>query len=173
MSLTPTESLVLEVVVGLVEKPPNAEDIEWDDSGERWVRIPAQAVCDLLLSQLFTSCTVTKSLAALKGLVDKGYLLRVQRLGEWKYLASYLYRLPNAPEDEPEDEPLLLEITPEIASDLLVIFQYMPESKEEPTLEETLAIIVSNFRVQLEYAGTQVLSKEEAERVINAREQFL
>jgi hypothetical protein len=118
---------------------------------------------------LFTSCTVTKSLAALKGLVDKGYLLRVQRLGEWKYLASYLYRLPNAP----EDEPLLLEITPEIASDLLVICQYMPESKEEPTLEEILAITVSNFRVQLEYAGTQVLSKEEAEKVINAREQFL
>jgi len=100
VSLTPTESLVLEVVVGLVEKPPNAEDIEWDDSGERWVRIPAQAVCDLLLSQFLVSCSTKTTLRALKGLVDKGRLLRVQRLGEWKYLAAYFYRLPNLPQQQ-------------------------------------------------------------------------
>ncbi len=97
MTLTPDELLVLEVVMKLVKNPPTAEDIEWDDSGQRWVRIPAQAVSDLLLTGKNLSYSVVRTRKLLKGLVLKGFLLRVQRLGELKYLASYLYRLPNAP----------------------------------------------------------------------------
>ena len=71
-----------------------------------------------------------------------------------------------------DDESVFVEITPEIASHLLVIWEHMPEEEEEPTLEELVAMAVSNFRWRLEHAGTQILSKEESEKIINAREQL-
>jgi len=69
------------------------------------------------------------------------------------------------------DEPLLMEITPEIASNLIVIYEYMPKSEVEPTLEEIVTMAVSYFRSRLEHGETQILSDEEAEIAINARKQ--
>jgi len=79
---------------------------------------------------------------------------------------------PVTSQKQTDDEPLFVEITPEIASHLLVIRQHMPEGEEEPTVEELVAIAVSYFSSRLEHDGTQILSKEESQKKINAREQL-
>jgi hypothetical protein len=65
-----------------------------------------------------------------------------------------------------ENEPLLVEITPKLASEILVILKYMPKTETEPTLEEVVATAVSYFRNRLESGevqfvedGQQALSK--------------
>lgn len=95
--LTPGESLVLDVVRGLIEKPPSADFIDFDDVGTPWVKVPAQMVSDLLLEQFGASYSVKSTRTALNGLIGKGYLLRVQRIGDHRWRGSYFYR-PNAPE---------------------------------------------------------------------------
>jgi len=67
-----------------------------------------------------------------------------------------------------EGEPLFLEITPAIASDLIAIYDYMPKTEEEAPLEEVVAMAVSYFRSRLEQ-GMEVLSREERDRMLNAR----
>jgi hypothetical protein len=60
-----------------------------------------------------------------------------------------------------EDEPLLVEITPEIASDLLVILKHMPRAETEPTLEEVVAMAVAYFRGRLERGETEFVEDED------------
>jgi hypothetical protein len=58
-------------------------------------------------------------------------------------------------QQQSKEEPLLVEITPKIAADMLVILDYMPESEEEPTAEEIVAMAISYFKNQLESGETQ------------------
>lgn len=76
-------------------------------------------------------------------------------------------------QEQDENEPLLLEITPSIASDLLAIYQHIPKTETEPTLEEVVAMATSHFRSRLERGETQIVSEsdEEAVRAVNARKQ--
>ena len=94
MLLTPGESLVLEVACELIENPPLADYIDYDDAGIPWVKLPAQTVSDLLLERFGASYSVKSTRRALDGLVTKGYLLREQRIGDHKWNAAYFYRLP-------------------------------------------------------------------------------
>ena len=94
MLLTPGECLVLKVVRGLIEKPPNADDIDYDDEGTPWVKVPAQVVSDRLLTEFNLSYSEARTRKSLSGLVSKGHLLRTSRIGEHKWRATYFYRLP-------------------------------------------------------------------------------
>ena len=73
-------------------------------------------------------------------------------------------------EQQTEDGPLFLEITPKIASDLISIYNHIPKTEEEPTLEEVVAMAVSYFRSRLEQ-GTEILIGEGTDKVLNARKQ--
>lgn len=92
--MTPGESLVLEVVRGLVENPPSTDFVDYDDAGTPWVKVPAQMVSELLLEQFGASYSIKSTRTAFNGLVSKGYLLRVQRIGDHMWRGSYFYRLP-------------------------------------------------------------------------------
>ena len=70
-----------------------------------------------------------------------------------------MQEMSNQPQNE--DEPLLVEITPEIASDLLIILKHMPRTEAEPTLEEVVAMAVSYFRGRLERGETEFVEDEE------------
>jgi hypothetical protein len=94
MSITPGEAVVLRVVRRLVENPQTADDVDKDDNGLQWVKVPAQKVSDLLLAEFNLSYSEARTRRSLNGLVTKGYLLRTSRIGEHKWRATYFYRLP-------------------------------------------------------------------------------
>lgn len=96
MSLTPSEYLVLEVVRELIKNPPNTGNIDYDDYGTPWLKVPAKSISDLLLSESNLTYSEKRTSRTLKSLVSKGYLLRVRRIGEHKWNASYFYRLPKS-----------------------------------------------------------------------------
>ena len=56
-----------------------------------------------------------------------------------------------------ESKPLLVEVTPKIASDILVILKHMPKTEIEPTLEEVVAAAVSYFRIRLDSGEVQLI----------------
>ena len=58
-------------------------------------------------------------------------------------------------QQQQEEEPLLVEITPKIAADMLAILDHMPESEIEPTAEEIVAMAISYLKNQLESGKTQ------------------
>lgn len=92
--LEPGEALVLGLVHELVRNPLSHEDIERDDNQVQWVKVPAQSISDLLLSRHMLAFSVRRTRTALNGLVQKGYLLRTQRIGDHKWRGTYFYRLP-------------------------------------------------------------------------------
>ncbi len=94
VSVTPGEALVREVIYEWIDNPPNDDDIDYDDKGKAWVKVPAKAISDLLLSQFMVSFSERRVRSALDGLVKKGHLLRASRIGIHKWSASYFYRLP-------------------------------------------------------------------------------
>ena len=94
--MTPGECVVLKVVRGLIENPPHTDYIDYDSTGTPWVKVPAQAVSDLLLSESNLAYSEARTRRSLNGLVSKGYLLREQHIGDHKWSASYFYRLPVA-----------------------------------------------------------------------------
>lgn len=94
MSVKPGELVVLEVVREWVTKPPGDIDIEKDDSGVPWVRITAKAISETLLTQFNLLYSERRTRTALNGLVEKGRLLRTQRIGDYKWSGAYFYRLP-------------------------------------------------------------------------------
>jgi hypothetical protein len=63
--------------------------------------------------------------------------------------------MTNQQQQQSKEEPLPVEITPKIAADMLVILDYIPESEEEPTAEEIVAMAISYFKNQLESGETQ------------------
>ena len=60
-----------------------------------------------------------------------------------------LHQTMTSQQQQPEEGPLLVEITPKIASDILVILKHMPKTEIEPRLEEVVAAAVSYFRIRL------------------------
>ena len=94
MSLTPGECVVLKVVQGLIENPPDADHTDYDAAGTPWVKVSAQAVSNLLLTEFNLSYSEARTRKSLNGLVSKGHLLRTSRIGTHKWRASYFYRLP-------------------------------------------------------------------------------
>ena len=58
-------------------------------------------------------------------------------------------------QQQPEEEPLLVDITPKIAADMLAILDHMPEYEIEPTAEEIVAMAISYLKNQLESGKTQ------------------
>ena len=93
VSITPGEALVLELAQELIDNPPFIVDIDYDNDGNRWVKIPALAISELLLSRFMVSYSAKRTRTVLSGLVAKGFLLRTQHIGEHKWVASYFYRL--------------------------------------------------------------------------------
>jgi hypothetical protein len=92
--MTPGECVVLRVVRGLIENPPSNDFIDYDNDGTPWVKVPAKAVSDLLLTEANLSYSEERTRKSLNGLVSKGYLLREQHIGDHKWSASYFYRMP-------------------------------------------------------------------------------
>ena len=99
MALNAGEVLVLRAVQELMANPLEPFDTETDDNGDRWVRVPAQVVSELLLERFTVALSVKSTRSALTKLVEKGFLLRTRHIGEFKWLGTYLYRLP--PEQAP------------------------------------------------------------------------
>ena len=94
MALNAGEVLVLKVVQALIENPPHDDDTDYDDAGTPWVKVPAKAVSDLLLTEFNLSYSEARTRRSLNGLVTKGHLLRTSRIGDHKWRATYFYRLP-------------------------------------------------------------------------------
>jgi len=78
----------------LIENPPHTDYIDYDATGTPWVKVPANAVTDILLNDFNLDYSEPRTRRSLNGLVTKGYLLREQRIGYHKWSASYFYRLP-------------------------------------------------------------------------------
>lgn len=94
VTLTPGEALVRQLVSEWVENPPVSDDIDYDDDGTPWVKVPAQEISDLMLERHNLAFSVRRTRTALNGLVEKGHLLRTRRIGDHKWAGVYFYRLP-------------------------------------------------------------------------------
>ena len=92
--LQPGEALMLGLVHELIRHPPSHEDIDHDDNNAPWLKIPAQSISHLLLSRYMLAFSVRQARTGLNGLVEKGFLLRTQRIGSNKGRSTYFYRLP-------------------------------------------------------------------------------
>jgi hypothetical protein len=94
VGLTPAEILVKELVAEWIQNPPTPDAIDYDDAGTPWVKLPAQSVSDLLLERHNLAFSVRRTRTALNGLVEKGQLLRTNRIGDHKWIGVYFYRMP-------------------------------------------------------------------------------
>jgi len=94
VSVTPAEALVRQVIYEWIGNPSNDDGIDYDDKGKEWVKVPAKAISDRLLTEFMVSFSEKRVRNALDGLVKKGHLLRTSRIGDHKWSASYFYRLP-------------------------------------------------------------------------------
>jgi len=83
-----------QVVRALIENPPHDYDTDYDDAGTPWVKVPAKAVSDLLLTEFNLSYSEARTRRSLNGLVTKGHLLRTSRIGDHKWVRTYFYGLP-------------------------------------------------------------------------------
>ena len=66
----------------------------------------------------------------------------------------------NNPVEESEYEPLLVEITPPMAADLIVILEHMPslnEDLDESLIQSAVAMTISYMRTRLESGDCQFL----------------
>ena len=67
MLLTPGECQVLKAIRVLIEEPANADDIDYDDEGTPWVKVPEQAVSDRLLTEVNLSYSEARTIKSLNG----------------------------------------------------------------------------------------------------------
>ena len=70
------------------------------------------------------------------------------------------------PVEDSEYEPLLVEITPPMAADLIVILEHMEglnEDLDESLIQSAVAMTISYMRTRLESGDCQLLSSEQAE----------
>ncbi len=58
------------------------------------MKVPAQAISDLFFERHNLTYSVRRTRTALNGLVEKGHLLRTNRIGDNKWVEVYFYRMP-------------------------------------------------------------------------------
>jgi hypothetical protein len=72
--------------------------------------------------------------------------------------------------EETNDGPLLIEVTPEIAYYLDKILKHLPDEADVTTIEQLIAIAVSQFAVRLDNGDTQFVLDTNSEQAHSATE---